>query len=218
MTLFSLCFTNITAQINFKVGTVGAYVQAKENKSILNSYSENSPKHTNGYGSLDYIIGLQGGLRYTIGAISLESTYQTMKGSVMASANYGTTEFIERSLYYTFSRIDLGFEHKIMEVGYGASIGYSFLNIQFNTNLIDTKLNILDDYVLNSQFHISFHLAKMSILEVVLKPYVEIAWDDYNMINLDKSINKNSAIVRSELLDRIHMVGLSLAFYNGGQN
>ncbi len=215
--IVAFSFSNLVGQFNFKIGIAGAYMNSEKNTSILKRFDQNNPQFTDGFEQASLVYGLQGGVRYTLGDLSLDLNYHNYWNTVEASGRLNNDEIMMKSLYYTAQHLDFGFEHHIMNFGYGATIGYSFLDIKSNTNLDKDKVTVFKDNVLSSQFFVTWYISRGDIIGFALRPFVEISWDNYYLGKLDKNLNPSSTIVGTALKDKIQMFGLSFIIYNGVQ-
>lgn len=214
---FFLSFSTVYSQLNLKIGVGASYVESKINQGILARFNQSNPDFRDGFTDMFYVFGLQGGLRYKTGPIYWEVTYQSLRNTLKATGANSQDEYLKKSLAYTFNHLDFGFELRVKKIGYGATIGYSFFNVETNVSKGNDMYEIFNDNILNSQFFLSFHIAKTDLLEVVLRPYAEIAWEEYYMGSLDKSINPTSTSPGIGLLEKVHLFGLSFIVYNGSQ-
>lgn len=200
------------SQLNFSVGFTSGRASSDEIRSIFKEYNE-AQNFEEELGSLVWLNGVNLGFRrkYENMAVYIGWTNLRRTKSGFKEMDNG---LFEKDLKFTMNTYELGLENYIGFFAYGFSLGQRTLNIKTPIAASDKDRVVSSDSQWISRFHFSLNSGGGSFSSIALKPFIEFAWQDNDLNDLNDELLPPKVI---NISDRIHLVGVSIIFYNGSQ-
>lgn len=218
--LFLIIATNspLLAQLNIKIGYNIGYTNPTLNNEIITRFNEDHT-YVGGLKELHTLHGIQAGLRYRVGNLGLEATWNNKFQSTETSGtNPNTNTSLYRKLSFRYGSYSFGTELYLSEfIGLGASIDADNIRYRLESIKNGTRSEIFSQWGLGSHFYISLNIPGNDILTLSIKPYVQIPWTKTDISNLETSLNPDyiPAIDESDYQQDYLNFGIMLIFYNG---
>ncbi|MFT4667670.1 MAG: hypothetical protein ACI8YQ_003983 [Polaribacter sp.] len=200
------------AQMHFKVGYTPAYLEPEENNKLLQSYNERNPWLRETFDDLNWIHGLDVGLRYRIGFVALEASWRASFANKNAEGRLPTTNAaFQKKLIYRFNTYTFGLENYIGPVGLGVSLGYNRMTMKERTT--DDRIDILKTDQWIGTIYLGLYTNHDGTISFALRPFVQIPIDQFDISKLADNLGEPDS---GELLEKNYMTfGLSLVIFNG---
>ncbi|NNF33314.1 MAG: hypothetical protein HKN68_04360 [Saprospiraceae bacterium] len=202
-------------QLNIKVGYSGGYMESNKIDDIIGRFNDDKPFLEQPLGNIDFLSGLELGMRYRFGISAFEVSMSDLSGDSEAFGIKDGNPF-EETITTGFRSYSIGVDNFIGNFGFGASISSRRLKIDTDIMGFDRDRTVLSEKGIASRFHI-FYQVKSNNVSLTLKPYIEIPWESYNISALNRDYFPDSTIPDSEFETDITIFGISLIFYNGPQ-
>jgi len=204
--------SELTGQINLKIGYNTAMPNFEESDAILSSYMPENTELVQGFGRLKFIHGIQLGLRYQIGTTAFELGWENMNRSrTSLFYNSSTDSFTERSYKYGLAAYSFGMDNYFGDFGIGSVLKSQAIGIE--REIGNNSLQVVNERNWNLRLHLIWVLQKSKSVSLVLQPFYQFSLGAYDLeplaIELDVSDLETSM--------KPSVFGISLIFYNGKQ-
>ena len=209
-----LIFTSmpsLISQVNIKIGYTPGWGSFELINDNLNQYNLiNEANLEKPFGSLNFIHGLDVGLRYRSANVSFEFSWNNMTRDRDALLYFEQNDVFESRLYkFGLNSFSFGTDTYFKRFGLGVSILSQKLNIkrEIGTN----QVSLVSERQYSLDFHLNYILQQGKSVEVVLRPYFRYSLNPYNISRFSEDLNNSGLDSSSDF----EMYGISLLFFNG---
>ncbi|MCB0659922.1 MAG: hypothetical protein KDC04_03240 [Saprospiraceae bacterium] len=217
--------TPIQAQVNLKVGYIGAKVSAENSNAIINAFNqklvdEEANVHDN-LNNIKFMNGLEIGLRYRLHRVGFELSWSSMSSKSDVYATLPNNQLFQDKWFYSLTEYSVGIENYLGKFGYGASIGYRTYRIKTDIPGVQRKKSLINsESGLASKFYLLFQYPGQKV-GIAFKPYVQVPLTGLNISKFDQALQEQ--IIENyqapvNLEDDITLFGISILLYNGKQD
>ncbi len=216
--LFSFILTFIIAgvgiaQANFVVGFNGGYTLAGNNNKIFQTYNSNTANLTEELKDLKFLYGLELGFSYRTGLSAVTVMYQNSRRRRTAKGITPDDVLFTNTLNYVMSSYAVGFEAGPKNLNVGVTIGSRTVKVKSKIGSSSDFKTLDKERNWVSKFYINIGARGNDNNSLALRPYFEYAWGGTDISNVNNALNGNNP----SIMDRFHVIGLSMIFYNGPQ-
>lgn len=206
----------LSAQVNAFVGY--AYSQNQDKNTfnhIIERYNASNPTLLQAMTSLNFLHGVDLGIRYRFPMISLEfdwfNKFNQINDRVM---NADRTEY-KNILYYKSQSYCLGLEFYHQWFGAGASLDWNNLIIRKEKSSDRVKEDWLKQGGLSNHFFLNFEFNMNDVMALSIRPYVQLPLYKNDFYNIEAQLNPSSAIDPTVYKQKVINWGVKLLFING---
>lgn len=197
------------AQFNLKIAYNPIYGSFSGINAVQNAYISDDGEVLDGFGDLHFMHGIQLGIRYRVGTFGVELGWESLAGDREALAlNPNSEVFTTREYDYDLRTWSFALDQYFRPFGFGAAItrtNFSAGRVRGNNNI-----PLIDESKWGLRFQLNLIIQESSRVSLLLRPYYQFYFGDYNIERLATDLN-NTAASRESL----SYFGLSLVFYNG---
>ena len=163
---------------------------------------------------LNFLHGIQVGVRYKFKSMGIELDYESISGSSSAIG-----DAVNQDLNMNSNGYSLGLENYFGVWGYGGTISYGTTKFDVNIPGSSEKELLLSEDRWSSKFYILLGI-KSRTVGLTLKPYYQIPWgNEINLGNVQDRLitNESLKIPVDQLNTSFDTFGLTIILYNGPQ-
>ncbi len=201
----------VHAQFNVKIAYNPIFGSFNGINAVQNAYLPDIGEIQNGFGDVTFMHGIQIGVRYRVGTFGAELGWESLSADREALAlNLNTEVFTVREYDYDLRTWSLALDQYFNPVGFGAAItrtNFSASRVRGNNNI-----PLVDESKWGLRFQLNLIVQESSRISLILRPYYQYYFSDYNIEPLAADLNNAAASTES-----LSFFGLSLVFYNGRQ-
>ena len=213
--LFLFISSGIAAQLNFKVGYKGGFLDPTINNEIIRAYNADKPWLTKSFKDLKYLSGLVLGFRNRWDLVAIDvSWYGSFSRNKSEGVDPTLNSTYERTLNYGFSSISLGIENFIGNFSFGASIDIDKTDIRTLKTGRPDRFTVVDEWGYGSHFFVAWNV-KSTQLEFSIRPFVQIPWKEVDLSPLADELEVS--IPGDNLNENFMNFGVMFIFFNGPQ-
>jgi hypothetical protein len=209
------------AQVNFKAAYRLVLTDPTTFNSILqehNSIIREDPlfNYSTEFKDLKVMNGFDLGLRYKVPGVAFEGGWGNRRRQIRADGKRLSGSSFENTITTTINTISAGLFPSFGPISIGGTIDYNYLKIktEFEQPGIGTTLK---DNTWSSKFSISFNFKSKGMIGVVIRPYVDIFWSEYDITEFNQAINDPEPPPASPLKETFASWGISFIVFNGPQ-
>jgi len=212
-----LTVSQVTAQVNIKVGYHAGYMNPKVNSLILNQYSYKRNWLDVPLEPFNSIQGVQLGLRYKLEFVGFELTWYNRYKTLRSEGDTPANVPFDRNLYYRTVTYSFAMENYIGKFGFGGSFDVDNLRIRTLKSGRGDRFSLSQDFAYSSHFCIFYNFEANDFLTVSIKPYCQYHWTTFNMLPLLEELEPdfNNSFDEKIFGDNFTNFGIMLIFYNG---
>ncbi|MBK9257194.1 MAG: hypothetical protein IPM42_17090 [Saprospiraceae bacterium] len=216
-----MIFSNSYGQFNIKVGYRGGFSKMEGINNVLDRFNEKYFTLEDKFDHVRSLHGLELGLRYRIGSVAAEVSWCNQSSKTDALGRLPSGSSFQDKWFYSLTEWSMGLENYIGDYfGYGASIGYSTLNIKTDIEGSRRKKRLAaSDNAYNTKFYIFYQYPGEKVA-IAFKPYIQFPLRPYNISAFDQDLNvaiDPSYIAVPGQQEKLMIFGLSILLYNGRQ-
>jgi hypothetical protein len=207
--------TNASAQFNINVGYSAQYSPLKSTNSLFDTYNASKPNITKPYSNINYIHGLELGIRYMFGLkFGIEAGFNNLLTKDNKTSSLENNVIINDEWRVSNRQINFGIENYFGTFGYGLSLVHSTWKYSKDEIGNDKKLEILKSSDLAAKISLIIQ-AKSYKNAFALRPYYLYPFKrDTDITALKNVLNGSSSV---SVTENFESFGISLIFYNGPQ-
>lgn len=205
----------VNAQINFKIGYNYTYAPFSVNNEVLAQYNASISRIEQSFKPLHSFHGIHLGFRYKAAPMAIEFSWEHGTKDLQAIGYITNDEVFTKKLYYSTNQYSLGLENYFGAFGYGATIGKQKFKIKTDISNTDVKRGIVNQSEYVSKFYLIYTIHEGNAISLVVKPYVQIPWQGYDIQALQTELLPSSTDIVPK--EDSFQYGLTLLFYNGRQ-
>ncbi len=201
---------SVSGQINVKVGYVPAFGSFEAVSSILRDFNDSNSNIIEApFNELNFMHGINVGLRYKVGALGFEFDWTSLNRDRDVLLYFDQSNSFSNMLYkFGINSFSFGIDAYIGRFGAGASLHSQKLNI--NREIGSNNLKLVSETNLALDFHLNITLQRSNVVSVIVKPFYRFSLKDYNLNAFSQDLIDLDAFSSD-----ITFYGLSLVFYNG---
>ena len=209
---------SIFAQINAFVGY--AYTQNSDNKTfntIIQHYNTHNPNLLQPMSTLNFLHGVDLGIRYRFPAVSLEFNWfnklNQINDRVLGSDNI---EY-KNNIYYKSQTFCLGLEFYHQWFGLGTSIDWNHLVIKKEKSTDRVKMDWLSQSGFTNHIFLNFEFNMNDVMALSIRPFVQLPLYKNDLYIVEQKLNPNTAgnYDPSVYKQKIINWGVKFLFMNG---
>ena len=210
---FFVLSRNAGAQVNIKVGYNSAFPQFNVHSDIIKAYQPEGQDLVEPFGSIDFLHGIQLGVRYRTGNTAFELGWENMsRKSNSLSFREENEEFIERSYSNSLSGLSAGIDNYFGSFGIGSAIYLQSFGIDRIVGNNDLKIVDETKYALRISF--LWKIQQSDFVSFYVKPYYQFWLGEYDLTPLATDLKVFDV---AKTVEQPTMFGISFVFYNGRQ-
>lgn len=204
----------MSAQLNVKIGYVPAIGSFDDINSLLDQYNaENVDQIETPFNSLNFLNGIDVGLRYKLGNVGFELDWNNMNRDRSALLYFENSDSFGSRLYkMTLNSFSLGIDSYVSRLGFGAGIHRQNLSIKREIGSNDLSLISQNTYAVD--LHLNIKVQSGDIVSLIIKPYYRLPLSGYDLSPFGDDLLSSTPTYGNGKMD---FYGLSLIFYNGRQ-
>jgi len=214
--LLTVTTSFLHGQINIKVGYNLAYVIDDKIEDIVDRYNLDRPFLNQELGDLEWMGGIDLGLRYRLGRTAIEFSWINNGARSRGYGNDGNIP-VEEKYEASLRTFSLGLETMYGAVGFGTSIDRRRLNLKLDVPNFDATEVIQSSSGWAAKFHLALE-AKSKRMSMTFKPYFSLPLSSLNVYNLEKRLFPDTQAVESDFDTDFSTFGIAIVIYNGPQN
>ena len=204
----------MSAQFNLKVGYNGGFGDPEFFNTILEDYNAERPWLDKTYDDLDYLQGLQLGVRYRFGPAAVDFTWHNrFKRFEAEGIDPSTNSEYIREVNLQLSSYAIGIESFIGEFSYGASFDVDRLNIKTEKTGRNDRFTVEDQLGIGSHFFVSYTIEASPFLYFSIRPYAQIPWSKFDLSKLSDELNPGTDY--DDYQEDFMNFGVMFIFFNG---
>lgn len=211
--VFWLMTLPLFGQLNLKAGYCLAFLDAPSHDAILLAHNSNKvDTYSDPFQALDLLHGLDLGLEYRWDAIAVEAGWRTKRNRQEATGSIGQNSFYN-SLSCSISSFYTGLVQYYGSMRISASVDYNYMRtkVDFEDPSI---LTTLSETGWGSTFSIGYVIGGTGPISLVLAPYAQFHWTDYDLTPLQDILTD---LPDPPEPDDFFNYGITLYFLNGPQ-
>jgi len=226
MVLTGLAFCRMSAQLNLKVGYMGAATPAPVVNKIIGDFNTRltgvfaGSRLDDKLQNFNYANGMELGLRYRMGHVGFEVGWSNVsdKSDVLLSKADGS--LFQDKWFLSLTEYSLGVENYFGYFGYGASLGYRTARLKTDIpGASKKKRTVTTESAPASKFYLIFQFPGDKV-GIAFKPYVQVPLKKYDVSGFDQEINAQidpSWVAPKPQEEKFLIYGISILLYNGKQ-
>ncbi len=186
--MFWLMSLPVFGQLNLKAGYCLSLLNAPSHDAIILLHNATlADAYTNPFKPLEILHGLDLGLEYRWDGIALEAGWRTKRNREEATGARAQRSF-NNNLNFSISSFYGGIVQYYGPIRVSASIDYNYTRtkIDFEDPSI---LTTLKDKGWGSNFSLGYVLGGTGPVSLVIAPYVQIHWMDYDLTNFQNALS-----------------------------
>lgn len=216
--LLMLNTSTIQAQINAFVGY--AYSQNNDGRvfnNIIDRYNARNPTLLKSMSSLNFLHGVDLGIRYRIPSVSFEfdwiNKFNQINDRVLASDN---TEY-KNNIYYKSQTFCLGTEFFYNWIGIGASIDWNHLIVKKEKSSDGIKEEWISQNGLSNHIFLNFEFNMNDAMAISIRPYVQLPLYKNDFYEVEAKLNPDIVHTFDPETYKTKVInwGFKLLFVNG---
>ena len=210
---FTTVVTHAFSQINIKIGYNLTFPDFKVSDQLLSDFSPEDGEIRKSFGDLNFVHGIQLGLRYQISDMAVELGWENMSRTRNALIYRAPIDaFMDREYNFSLSSISFGVDNYFDRFGIGTTLLYQKMGVSRLIGSNDLNLVAQRELALRLQFILQ--VQESSLVSLMIKPYYQFNLKGYDLTPLANDLGLSGI---SRLEESPSMFGLSLVFYNGRQ-
>ena len=204
------------AQVNIKVGYNLAYTSTSALDELVNAFNQqNDFRLSKPLGTVNFISGIDVGLRYTMGSTSLEFSFDNLSSEKEALGEEPSDGSLFKEIYfYNQKGFSFGIETHSDKLGWGISLMNRTYSFKTNIATTNEKRDVLSDSVLAVKVNTSIYLGGTGNISFAIKPFYIFP---ISKIDLSPLASEWNIVPQNTPEERFGTFGLSFVFYNGPQ-
>lgn len=211
-----LCFVSQSsiAQMNIKIGYNPSYGQYQRVNDLFAQYNaENGSLLQSPYGELNFMHGLELGLRYRFGSLGIDAGWSSMTRNRSALLYFSSSDSFASDKYnFSIKAFSISIDQYYGRFGIGSGIYSQKLNISREIGNNNLRLAAERQFALD--FHLNLMVQNSNVVSFVIRPYYRFSLGDYSLEQFAEDLNGSSS---SNDFSDMNFFGLKLIFYNGKQ-
>lgn len=209
---------SLSAQFNISVGYTIGYTPAQEINELVFEFNETFRDGTY-FGmempDLNYLHGLQAGLRWKYDRFSFELNWENLNRTREALGETEADQLFQKTIFYNINNYAAGLESNFGNFGAGIFLGLRNFKIKEEIAVTGKRRSFLEDNQYFVKPVISINLIGGDKVGLSIKPYLQIPLSSIPLNNLSKEFFGQD--IGTDRTDRLLMGGVSFIFYNGSQ-
>ena len=211
---------SVSAQINAFVGY--AYSQNKGEKvfnQIIGRYNARNPTILQPMTTLNFLHGVDLGIRYRFPAVSIEFDWFNKFNQVNDRVrNADNTEF-KNTLYYKSQSYCLGVEFYHEWFGGGASLDWNNLIVKKEKSNDKVKETWLQEGGFSNHIFLNFELKMNDVMSLSIRPYVQLPLYKNDFYVIEQKLNPDIAasMDKNAYIQKVVNWGVKFLFVNGNK-
>lgn len=196
------------AQVNLKLGYNFSILSVPGVDQLTTSYNLRK-NYTSGFGNLNWLHGLETGLRYKSDLHAIEFTYQGSFKTLKATGSNGTENFTDK-LRFAVHSLALGYQVSDRKFGAGTDIQYQFYKTRFTPSQVNDEYRNVQT-MLAMKLYLMLTLTGDNGVDMAIQPYYVLPFNTYDTGPLAQYLQ----LEPSARQNRWKRFGFTVLFYNG---
>jgi len=199
------------SQVNIKVGYGLGFPQLSATNNLLDNYLPPNSEVVETFGAVNFMHGIQLGIRYKIANTGIEAGWETMTRDLTSLAYMPSSDsFTDRTYGVGFSGLHIGLDHYFDKYGLGLALHGQKLTLE--RRIGNNDLALVDQRKLALRINAIWTVQESEVVSLAIKPYYQLPLGDFDVSRFADDIGSAGTTD-----DGLSMFGLSFVFYNGRQ-
>lgn len=200
----------VNAQFNLKTGYNISYVSMPGLDEVVSSFNA-SQTYTKSFHQLNWMHGLEAGLRYKFGAGAFEATYQGSFQQLRAEGDIaGTKDIYTDRIKFGIHSAAIGYQISGPVIGFGTDLQYQWYRVKVIYGLTeDTHKDVQN--ILALKIYLMATLTGNKGVDIAIQPYWLMPFDEYDLAPLNHFLGQEG----DPGTEKWARFGLTILFYNG---
>jgi hypothetical protein len=201
----------LIAQLNLKAGYNLSFLDAPGYNAIVEAHNLfMDDTYIDPFKPLDILHGLDLGLEYRWEALALEAGWRIKRNRQVASGSTAQRAFTNK-LNCSLGSFYVGLVQYYGPVRIASSVDFNYKNTKIDFENPST-LHVIKDNSWGSTFSLGYVIPGKGGISIVLAPYVQLHWSDYELDELQMRLTElNTPPPQDDFLN----YGITLYFLNG---